>query len=114
MNTDYIADQYLDQGLKTYVAILENENNAWEYFICEAEDADHAEEQAENAYPEYPVLWINRGLNFSMEDVYEATILRNSEYETINVNAQSEDEVLTYLINIYGDEFKLIRTIQIW
>ena len=29
-----------------------------EVFICQAEDADHAEEQAENAYPRALILWI--------------------------------------------------------
>lgn len=28
------------------------------HFHCDAEDADHAEEQCENAYPECEVVWV--------------------------------------------------------
>jgi hypothetical protein len=98
--TDYTADQYLDQGLKTFVVIRENESE-WDYFICEAEDADHAEEQSVNADPDFPVLWVNRGLNFSMENVYEVTI-RATVTKTYTMNAQTEDEAVEDAHNIFS------------
>lgn len=30
-------------------------------FVCHADDADHAEEQCENAYPDCGVVWIAEG-----------------------------------------------------
>lgn len=27
-------------------------------FVCDADDADHAQEQCENAYPQCDILWI--------------------------------------------------------
>lgn len=33
----------------------------WQFFECHADDSDHAEEQARNAYPTANVLWVNRG-----------------------------------------------------
>lgn len=33
----------------------------WQYFLCQADDADHAGEQCFNAYPECSVLLINEG-----------------------------------------------------
>ena len=33
----------------------------WQFFECQADDADHAEEQCRNAYPTCAVLWINVG-----------------------------------------------------
>jgi len=89
--TDYIPDQHLEQGLKTFTVIRENEDREWSYFICEAEDGDHAEEQSLNADPDYPVLWVNRGLNYSMEDVYRVTI-RTTITKTYEVNASSQEE----------------------
>jgi hypothetical protein len=88
--TDYVADQHTDDGLFTYVVIMETPDNYWEYFVCEAEDADHASEQAENAYPDYKELWINRGLNFGMENTYDVTLMGI----TVSVNAISPDEAL--------------------
>lgn len=68
--TDYIPNQYTDQGLFTYTVIRESlpPYINWDFFICEAEDADHAEEQSLNADPDMPVLWVNEGLKFDMED----------------------------------------------
>ncbi len=36
------------------------------YFLCQADDAEHAEEQAINAYPDDQVIWINEGENYEM------------------------------------------------
>mgnify|MGYP003658786538 CR=1 FL=1 len=33
----------------------------WQFFECQADDGDHAEEQCLNAYPDCFVLWINEG-----------------------------------------------------
>lgn len=30
-------------------------------FVCEAENADHAEEQCENAYPDADIVWVHEG-----------------------------------------------------
>ena len=35
----------------------------WQGFNCQADDADHAEEQCLNAYPKAEVLWVNKGHN---------------------------------------------------
>jgi hypothetical protein len=32
-----------------------------EGFLCDAEDSDHAEEQAEDAYPNCKVVWVEEG-----------------------------------------------------
>jgi hypothetical protein len=97
---NYIADQHLDQGLKTFVVIREDEGE-WDYFICEAEDAEHAEEQSVNADPDFPVLWVNRGLNFSMENVYRVTI-QAIVTKTYEVNAQTEDEAVEEAHQIFS------------
>ena len=73
--TDYVADQHTDQGLFTYTVIREiTPLPDWDYFICEAENAEHAREQAENDDFSMPIVCVNRGLNFSQEDVYDITI----------------------------------------
>lgn len=63
--TDYIPNQYTNEGLYTFTVILEDRNvfSEVEYFICEAEDSPHAKEQALNANPDYDILWVNRGIN---------------------------------------------------
>lgn len=33
----------------------------WQFFECQAEDSEHAEEQCLNAYPTCNVLWVNMG-----------------------------------------------------
>lgn len=33
----------------------------WQFFECQADNGDHAEEQCLNAYPDCKVLWVNRG-----------------------------------------------------
>jgi hypothetical protein len=33
----------------------------WLFFECSADDAEHAEEQCTNAYPDCAVLWVNEG-----------------------------------------------------
>lgn len=42
-------------------------------FTCQADDADHAEEQCLNAYPDVDVVWVVHGLNYgrALEDYYE-------------------------------------------
>lgn len=89
-HTDYIADQHTDDGLYTYTVIFTNDE-AWEYFVCEAENGEHAEEQAVDAEPDATILWVNRGLNFSQENVYEVTITAKIT-KTITVNALTEDQ----------------------
>lgn len=41
-------------------------------FVCHAEDADHAEEQCLNAYPDCDVVWIAEGEDCikALEDYY--------------------------------------------
>lgn len=31
------------------------------FFVCDADDTEHAEEQCENAYPQCEILWIAEG-----------------------------------------------------
>lgn len=40
----------------------------WQFFLCHADDAEHAEEQCMNAYPNAKVLWVNEGEKFTMEE----------------------------------------------
>lgn len=99
--TDYIPDQHTNEGLFTYTVILENESNGWEYFVCEAEDGEHAEEQAVDAEPEAVILWVNRGLNFSQENVYDVTI-EAVVRKTYRVNAREEYEAEEIAHNIFS------------
>jgi len=105
MNTNrfynYVPDQHLNDGLKTYTVIREDALGGWDYFVCEAEDVEHADEQSINADPEYPILWINRGLNFSMEDVYRVTITATVT-KTYEVNASSEEEAIEEAIGVFS------------
>jgi hypothetical protein len=55
--------------MQKYTVIIENPADYWYYFLCEADDALHAEEQANNAYPHHTVVWVNEGENYSLEDV---------------------------------------------
>lgn len=92
--TDYVADQHTDEGLYTYTVIRQMEPLIdWDYFICEAESAEHAEEQALNDDHSMPVLWVNRGLNFSQEDVFDVTIEARIR-KTYRVHASSIDEAV--------------------
>ena len=34
---------------------------SWQFFECQAEDDEHAEEQCRNAYPDATILWVNTG-----------------------------------------------------
>ena len=54
--------------MQQYTVILEDSDSYWFYFLCEADEPLHAEEQALNAYPNDEVLWVNEGENYSMED----------------------------------------------
>ena len=42
-------------------------------FICHADDADHAEEQCVNAYPDCGVVWIAEGDDYraALDNYYE-------------------------------------------
>lgn len=46
-----------------YTVIYINESeSAWlQFFLCRADDADHAEEQCVNAYPDCHVVEVNKG-----------------------------------------------------
>jgi hypothetical protein len=41
-------------------------------FVCDADDADHAEEQCENAYPDSQVVWVVEGtqVQVAYDDYY--------------------------------------------
>jgi hypothetical protein len=49
-------DYTLDSGLEL-----------WQFFLCMADDGEHAEEQCLNAYPDCIILCVNRGINYTME-----------------------------------------------
>jgi len=50
--------------LKDYVVLYQwNGSYIPLVFICQAEDADHAEEQCLDAYPDADVVWIEPGTN---------------------------------------------------
>lgn len=51
---------YLDDSLGSYEAPFA--------FVCEADGADHAEEQCENAYPGADIVWVHEGT--CIEDAY--------------------------------------------
>jgi hypothetical protein len=52
----------------TYTVILQEKGCLfWTYFTArQADDVEHAEEQAENAYPGCTILWVNEGENYEM------------------------------------------------
>ena len=52
--------------LKDYVVLFILKDNPLmvEGFLCSAEDSDHAEEQAMDAYPDCEVVWIEEGTNW--------------------------------------------------
>jgi hypothetical protein len=57
--------------MKTYVVlVVTNETflNDPFPFVCEADDTEHAEEQAENAYPDGEIVWVYKGNN--VENAY--------------------------------------------
>jgi hypothetical protein len=39
----------------------------WQFFLCMADDSEHAEEQCLDAYPDCAILWVNTGINYTME-----------------------------------------------
>lgn len=45
----------------TVIYTKADEPIGWQFFQCQADDADHAEEQCINAYPGCAVLWVNEG-----------------------------------------------------
>lgn len=49
--------------MNTYTVfyIIEVEGLQWQFFLCQADDADHAEEQCMNAYPTCSIIWVNEG-----------------------------------------------------
>jgi len=52
--------------LKDYVVLFILRDNPLmvEGFLCSAEDSDHAEEQALDAYPDCDVVWIEEGTDW--------------------------------------------------
>jgi hypothetical protein len=50
-------------NLRTHTVIYTEpaEGIFWQFFQCEAEAADHAEEQCRSAYPTGEILWVNEG-----------------------------------------------------
>ena len=52
--------------LKDYVVLFVLRDNPLmvEGFLCSAEDIDHAEEQALDAYPDCDVVWIEEGTDW--------------------------------------------------
>lgn len=55
--------------MRPYTVIYDTPDDFfWQGFNCMADDADHAEEQCLNAYPEAGIVWVNEGHNnFNME-----------------------------------------------
>ena len=51
------------QMIKDYVVLFIDPDEPFvlEGFLCEADDADHAEEQAVDAYPRCDVVWVEEG-----------------------------------------------------
>jgi hypothetical protein len=66
--------------LKEYVVLLVDPVDPLtvEGFLCEAEDADHAEEQALDANPDHDVVWIEEGTDWGkVQDNYFEHLLTN-------------------------------------
>ena len=55
--------------MEHYTVMLEDSDGYWFYFPCQADDLEHAKEQAVNAYPNDKVIWVNEGENYSMDEV---------------------------------------------
>ena len=51
---------------KFTVIYCEPPSMTWQYFVCHADDVEHAEEQCFNAYPKCEILWVNEGEQFEM------------------------------------------------
>ncbi len=54
--------------MKTFIVLYVHNWNSLEPplgFRCSAEDAEHAEEQCMNAYPEVTVVWVKQTNNYS-------------------------------------------------
>lgn len=49
-------------------------------FICAADDADHAEEQCENAYPDAAVVWVSEADSYAaaLDDYYATDETRSN------------------------------------
>jgi len=49
--------------MRVFTVIYTNPQDGmfWQYFLCQADDADHAGEQCFSAYPECSILLINEG-----------------------------------------------------
>lgn len=65
--------------MQSYIVLYREFASAWLHFAtpplgfrCQADDADHAEEQCENAYPGCDVLWVVEGdsLEAALADYY--------------------------------------------
>lgn len=57
--------------MKTHIVLYRDSLKYYEHpcaFICEADDANHAEEQLENAYPDADIVWVHEGEY--IEDAY--------------------------------------------
>lgn len=58
--------------MKTYIVLYRDDSlepcEAPFAFVCEADDANHAEEQLENAYPDADIVWVHEGEY--IEDAY--------------------------------------------
>ena len=64
--------------LKEYVVLFVDRRtpDILEGFLCEAEDGQHAEEQAIDAYPDCDVVWIEEGTDWQKaQDNYLEMIL---------------------------------------
>lgn len=49
--------------MNTYTVfyVIEEEGLQWQFFRCQADDTDHAEEQCMNSYPTCSIIWVNEG-----------------------------------------------------
>lgn len=63
--------------LKSYVVLFVEPEYPLEVFgfVCDAEDEDHAEEQALDAYPDANVVWVEEGTEtaIAFEHYWETT-----------------------------------------
>ena len=60
-------------------------SECWQFFLCHADDDDHAQEQCEDAYPTATVLWVNEGHGD------EARIMRGMEDDEPHPDQYPED-----------------------
>lgn len=95
----YAPDQRMDEGLYTYTVILTKKKVplSWAHFVCEAENGDHAEEQALEAFPQCEVIWVNRGINYSQEDAFLVVTKSWCEYNDFIIYSTSKDQLIQEL-----------------